>query len=79
MAGVERRLAAADLAFGDHHLEAGLAQQRLRIRDRLREDEIAQTRHEQLNCRHGYVRIAPMTRASTSASRMIAPFAASIQ
>ena len=41
VARVERRLATADLLRGNVDLEAGLAQQHVGVRDRLREDEVA--------------------------------------
>jgi hypothetical protein len=50
--GIERRLAAADLRSRKLHLEAGLAQEGVGIRDRFRKDEVAEARCEELDSRH---------------------------
>jgi hypothetical protein len=49
VAGVEGRLSAADLTAGKLDVEAGLTEQRLGIGDRVREDEIADARGEELD------------------------------
>ena len=49
MARIERGLAAADLARRQLDAEAGLAQQRLRVADRIGEDEVAETGRKQLH------------------------------
>jgi hypothetical protein len=52
MTGVERRLTTTDLLPGNLDLEAGVAEQGLRITDRAREYEISEAGHEQLHPRH---------------------------
>jgi hypothetical protein len=49
MARVERRLPAADLSAGELDVESRLAEQRVGIGDRLREDEVADAGSEELN------------------------------
>jgi hypothetical protein len=73
VAGVECRLPAAHLSLRDDNLEACLPQERLRVADRTREQEIPEARHEQLDGGHGYARIALEIRCRTSASMMIVP------
>jgi hypothetical protein len=49
VACVEGRLAAADLSAGELDVEAGLAEERLRIGDRVGEDEVADAGGEELD------------------------------
>ena len=54
MPRVEGRLAAADLPVRDEHVEAGVPEERLRVRDDVRKDEVAEAgRHELDAIRHG--------------------------
>jgi hypothetical protein len=50
MAGVEGRLAAADLGGRELDLGAGAAEERLGVGDGVGEDEIAEAGCEQLDC-----------------------------
>src|SRR4029079_14161710 len=53
VSGVERRLPATRLPLGELDLEAGRAQQRLRVVERLREHEIAEAGGEELDAADG--------------------------
>ena len=52
MAGVERRLPAADLRGGELDLEAGLAQEQLGVGGCVREQQVAEARREELHTLH---------------------------
>ena len=52
MTRVERRLSAADLRLRELDLAACSAEQRLGVGDGVREDEVAETRGEELHPRH---------------------------
>jgi hypothetical protein len=51
--GVERRLAAADLAAREPDLEAGSAKQRRSVVDGIGKDEVAEAGREELDRGHG--------------------------
>src|SRR5260370_28880871 len=71
MTRVERRLATAHLRARKRDLAACGSKERRRVRDRVREDEVAEARREELKAAHGSSPKVPTAGPAKTGSRSI--------